>query len=913
MKPLLCILLALWAASGCAAPNIALYYGAHPPWDELRAFDVVVVEPDHGFDPQRLATPSTEIYAYVSVGEVQPSRAYAGDIPPGWLPATNSAFGSRVVDQAQPLWREFFLERMVAPLWARGYRGFFLDTLDSYHLIATTDAARAAQEAGMIALVRELRRRFPGAKLIFNRGFEILREVHGEAFAVAAESLFQRYDHGAKAYREVPAADRAWLIGQLNRVRDEYRLPVLAIDYVAPDDRGLARATAGKISALGYVPWVSVAALDALGLGEIEVMPRKVLMLYDGAEQADLTFANVLKFATLPLNYLGYLGEYYDVRRPLPEFPLAGRYAGIVTWFNTQTIPPAAADWLRRQIRGGMRVAVFDDFGVVLTPALGAELGLDVKPAGAPSRSVSIARRDPLIGFELAPLPNRHGFMPLAAQSGESLLRLVNERGETMDAAAFTRWGGYALSPYSMVALPGSDVRRWVVEPIEFLRRALALPDMPVPDVTTENGRRLMLAHIDGDGFPSRAELPGAPFAGEVLLRQVLEKYRVPHTVSVIEGEIAPNGLYPRDSPQLEKIARAIFALPHVEIASHSFSHPFRWQKLATGDVNTATSYSLKIPNYTFDLKAEINGSLDYINAKLAPPGKRASVFLWTGDTNPGADAVAMTYAAGVRNMNGGETLITRSQPTLTLVAPLGLPKGGWFQVYAPNQNENVYTNLWTGPYYGFERVIETFELTDKPRRLKPIDIYYHSYSASKKASLAALDKVYRWALAQPVFNIYASEYVDKVLDFNRIVVARAASGWLIRGGDALRELRAPASLGAPDVAASRGVAGYAGHNGETYIHLDSAQALVQFSPAARRVAYVVEANGRIERATRDGAGMSLALRGHLPLAFTLANAAGCQVSADGKTLAGVPAADGARQFTLQQNASASIHVACRD
>jgi hypothetical protein len=478
---------------------------------------------------------------------------------------------------------------------------------------------------------------------------------------------------------------------------------------------------------------------------------------------------------------------------------------------------------------------------------------------------------------------------------------------------AFTRWGGYALQPYSAVALPGSAVRRWVVEPVEFLRRALALPDMPVPDVTTESGRRLMIVHIDGDGFPSRAELPGAPFAGEVLRKEVLEKYRVPHTVSVIEGEIAPNGLYPQDSPQLEKIARAIFALPHVEIASHTFSHPFRWQKLAAGDVSTVATYSLKIPNYTFDLRAEIDGSLAYINTKLAPPGKRAGVFLWSGDTNPGADALALTYAAGVRNMNGGETLITRSNPTLTLVAPLGIPRGEWFQVYAPNQNENVYTNLWTGPYYGFERVIETFELTDKPRRLKPIDIYYHSFSASKKASLAALDKVYRWALAQPVFNIYASEYVDRVLDFNRMVVARGAGGWLIRGGDALRELRAPASLGLPAVEASGAVAGYVRYNGETYIHLAAAQALVRFAPGASRAAYLVDANGRVERATREAAGMSLALRGHLPLAFTLAGAAGCQVSADGKTLAGLPAADGALRFTLQQNASAAIQVGCRN
>ena len=59
----------------------------------------------------------------------------------------------------------------------------------------------------------------------------------------------------------------------------------------------------------------------------------------------------------------------------------------------------------------------------------------------------------------------------------------------------------------------------------------------------------------------------------------------------------------------------------------------------------------------------------------------------------------------------------------------LGLERDGLFQVFAPNQNENVYTNEWRGPFYGFERVIETFEFTETPRRLKPINIYFAGQS----------------------------------------------------------------------------------------------------------------------------------------------------------------------------------------
>ena len=71
---------------------------------------------------------------------------------------------------------------------------------------------------------------------MFNRGFEILPKVHGLAYAVAAESLYRKYDHGAKQYGEVPAADREWLTGQMRRVQSEYKLPAIFIDYVPAAD-----------------------------------------------------------------------------------------------------------------------------------------------------------------------------------------------------------------------------------------------------------------------------------------------------------------------------------------------------------------------------------------------------------------------------------------------------------------------------------------------------------------------------------------------------------------------------------------------------------------------------------------------------------------------------------------------------
>ena len=104
---------------------------------------------------------------------------------------------------------------------------------------------------------------------------------------------------------------------------------------------------------------------------------------------------------------------------------------------------------------------------------------------------------------------------------------------------------------------------------------------------------------------------------------------------------------------------------------------------------------------------------------RLAPAGKRVEVFLWTGDALPDAGTIGLTREAGVVNVNGGDTQIRKAHPTLTAVYPQARPTADGMQVYAPIMNENVYTNDWTGPFDGFRHVIETFEMTERPRRLK--------------------------------------------------------------------------------------------------------------------------------------------------------------------------------------------------
>jgi hypothetical protein len=261
--------------------------------------------------------------------------------------------------------------------------------------------------------------------------------------------------------------------------------------------------------------------------------------------------------------------------------------------------------------------------------------------------------------------------------------------------------------------------------------------------------------------------------------------------------------------------------------------------------------------------------------------------------------------------MNGGDTVTTLSSNTLTEVEGLGFDKSGLFQVFAPNQNENVYTNEWTGPYYGFERVIETYELTEKPRRLKPIDIYFHTYIGTKLAGIQSLDKIFAYAMKQEVAPLHASDYTKQVQEFLHVAVARTAAGWRVRGTRLGRNLRLSPSMGLPDLDASRGIAGYNHANGDTYLHLasdDNELVLAAAPPAQPRL---VSANAHLETASRAGGAYSWTLAGYVPLQVALSNVDGCRIRAGGVDIKPVRRQGDTFYFQLTGNAARPLEAIC--
>ena len=241
-------------------------------------------------------------------------------------------------------------------------------------------------------------------------------------------------------------------------------------------------------------------------------------------------------------------------------------------------------------------------------------------------------------------------------------------------------------------------------------------------------------------------------------------------------------------------------------------------------------------------------------------------------------------YKNNILNINGGDTYISNSQPWLSYVAPLGLQRGEYYQIYTGAQNENVYTHNWLGPYWGFKKVVQTFKLTNSPRRLKPIDIYYHLYSGSKKAALNALKYVYDWSIKQDVFPIYTSAYIPKVMDYYTASMAEEKETFLINGMHNLKTVRVEKKNIGLDFEASKNIIGFNHFENHTYYHVGEKRS-VQLKTSSLKTSenrpYLVSSNAKVRVKKFSGEKIRLSFEGYVPLKIDFHLPSNCSLKAN--------------------------------
>lgn len=628
-------------------------------------------------------------------------------------------------------------------------------------------------------------------------------------------------------------------------------------------------------------------------------VPRTVLALYDSTYTLTPRDTHIHAMAEMPLNHLGVKVKYWNIRKGLPGARDLADVRGVLTWFESSQMaePERYIDWAVGVIASGRKFVVLADFGCLYdakkrpTPPekmnrLLKALGL--RNDGNWTRNTYdvrvVAKTARLFDFErslsgvLPPFEQVRVVDPMA----KAHLRLVRGAGEVADVVAIGPCCAFVAAGYTHYSDESGKQTQWYLNPFEFFRDAFQTDDLPKLDVTTLSGRRIYYSHIDGDGWRNLSEVQKFKRKGENCAQSVwkdaIEPYPdLPVSVAPIAADLDPEW---KGSPRLMEQARAIFALPQVEAATHTYTHPLDWgffenysraaekAKGASGKGAPGYDIARAYDKEPFDIVHELQGSIDFIN-KLCPPGKTVKLVQWSGNTLPFRRAIQAAREAGLRNINGGDTRFDGEFPSYSWVAPVGREAGGEWQVYSSNSNENTYTDLWTTKYFGYQHLVKTARNTESPIRVKPFNVYYHFYSGEKLPSLNALKTNLDYARTQELAPVAASEYAAIADGFwtGRLVLV-SKDQWRIEDRDGLDTLRFDNASGREvDFDRSTGVIGQRLHQGSLYVALDRAVkapvvALLRVKKREALRAWLVHARWRIWNFEESGSGFRFVAQG---------------------------------------------------
>ena len=856
-----------------------LYYGENISYSMVGIHDYIIVQPEHintsrhGFSLYR-----DKMYAYISIGEIDETIKEFTDIDKSWIVSTNENWKSKVLDIKNRKYQEFIFSKLIEPRMKEGFKNFFFDTLDSYSIYSKTTLQKEASQKELAHFINEFHKRYPKSKLILNRGFEVIDRVHNSIEAVLFESYYKGIGGEKLSYKDVTDKAREWLDTKIKKIQ-KYGIDVISVEYLPMENIAIdAKKIIKDLKDRGIIPYVSNRDLTLYGQSSKNAIKREILTLVD-EHRLDRVLLEAHQHGGTVLEYMGYIQKLYNINDGLPKIADIQHYKGVIIWLqDNYKEQDKLIAWIQSLIKFKIKVVFANNFGGLLNLKVLKDIGINID--FKEQKRVKVVKQDQMIGYEIEPSLSLSKYRVKAKNIIKPLLEYRLENGKKSTLSAITSWGGYALEEGFMVEIKKDNL--WVINPFEFFKEALRLEPLIVPDVTTHNGKRLLFTHVDGDGIMNEVEgIKGVKYSGEAIYRDILKKYTIPHSISVIGAEIDKNGLYPKISVKLTNIAKSFYSLPNVEAATHTFTHPFYWGAIdANGTLPLA--YRLKVKNYNFSLKREIVQSIDEINKNLISQ-KRASAktVFWSGDCAPRTNALSLTYKNRILNINGGDTYITKMHPWLSYIAPLGVERDGYYQVYTGAQNENVFTNEWLGPFWGFKRVVQTFKMTNSPKRFKPIDIYYHLYSGSKKASLKALNYVFDWAIKQDVMPIYTSTYIPKVMDFYEVSLANEGDKWLVDGMRDLKTLRVEKSDAMVAFKNSSTVLGVKHFENHSYISLDNHQKhFVTLSTKKQNESYLVSANAEVKKYSKSAKGKKYIFQGEVPLKITLHLEKGCRVNA---------------------------------
>ncbi len=540
-----------------------------------------------------------------------------------------------------------------------------------------------------------------------------------------------------------------------------------------------------------------------------KIVPRKIAVLYapDKSKGSITLQYNLNLFrqnVQLFLNYHGFTHEYIDYTNP-SELARAYDFPIIATVFRDEKV---------RNHYGVLKLLVDSEaekyffIGALplydlngnskdwnLVEAFFKKFGIEYNHLGIVSTSDEILASSKYHPFETALEKTDWFYAKLIPEEAATKVLTIDSGGEVYSPFFFNSRALFALGDFLFDEKKAQYYFNLFEVFGDFLDPAV------IPSYCEGYGYRLAYSHIDGDGFMnSRQETPH--IMGFERSAGLLEKTTLPVSASFIVEELMAQA---ERKGRFYNIvaARKLIDLPHIELASHTLTHPYVWEG---GDSTQKTAVG-----YTYgpvDTVAETRGSLDILSEMFA---QDTNLLFFSGNCLPTEEQLRYLREQGILAINGGDTVYNKKTHFLFNVSPPYSAVGKEIQVHTGAANENILTNLWTAPLDGFRKTISTFQNTAKPYLIAPIDIYYHYYSGAPLPAFEALQDVYEFVEKSEISPLFTSEYIELFRDWYDAEIIEQEDRYKIHTNGFLRLVKIKKKRGYYhiDMVRSRGVAGY--------------------------------------------------------------------------------------------------------
>ncbi|MCH7674655.1 endo alpha-1,4 polygalactosaminidase [candidate division KSB1 bacterium] len=245
--------------------NWVCVYSSDAPVDEIKKFDLAVLDSDSHPDLAKLKDSDTLLIGYISIGEVGDYRWYWNDIKDKpWLLDKNPNWDSYMIDVRNHEWQELLNQQIIPKILAKGFDGIFLDTIDNAEYLQRYHPKKKypMMETAMVRLIKSIRKNFPAAYLVANRGFAILDEIAGSIDAVVAESIFTTINFEENITRRNTPQEYEPIIKQLRKMKRKEGIKIFTLDYPNLENESDIEEIIADSHALGFIPYISTPQLQ---------------------------------------------------------------------------------------------------------------------------------------------------------------------------------------------------------------------------------------------------------------------------------------------------------------------------------------------------------------------------------------------------------------------------------------------------------------------------------------------------------------------------------------------------------------------------------------------------------------------------------------------------------------------------